>query len=143
MPKTNVVLRQLASLNHMNLYELRDKYAEMYGCETKMTSAEFLRRRLAYRIQEIYYGGLTDEENHILAQIARADPASNLSKRKQAKYLPRGTILSREWHGAVYEVTATGAGTFEFKGHLYRSLSAVAELITGTKWNGREFFGVS
>ena len=143
MPEKNVVLRQLANLNQMNLYELREKYEELYGCATRATSVEYLRRRLAYRIQEIYYGGLTNEENQILAQIARADPASNLSKRKQAKYLPRGTILSREWHGAVYEVTATGAGTFEFKGHLYRSLSAVAELITGTKWNGREFFGVS
>ena len=143
MPEKNVVLRQLANLNQMNLYELREKYEELCGCATKATSVEYLRRRLAYRIQEIYYGGLTNEENQILAQIARADPASNLSKTKQAKYLPRGTILSREWHGAVYEVTATGAGTFEYKGHFYRSLSAVAEQITGTKWNGREFFGVS
>ncbi len=143
MPEKNVVLRQLASLNQMDLRELREKYEELYGCTTRVTSVEYLRRRLAYRIQEIYYGCLNDEERHILAQIARADPAANLSRKKQARYLPRGTILSREWHGAVYEVTATGAGTFEFKGHLYRSLSAVAEQITGTKWNRREFFGVA
>ena len=143
MPEKNVVLRQLASLNHMNLYELRDKYAEMYGCETKMTSAEFLRRRLAYRIQEIYYGGLSQDDQQKLEMIAETDPAANLTNKRRSGMLPRGTRLSREWHGAVYEVTATGAGTFEYKGHTYRSLSAIACLITGSKWNGKQFFGVS
>ena len=42
-----------------------------------------------------------------------------------------------------YEVTATGYGTYEYKGRTYRSLSAIALLITGSKWNGKQFFGLS
>ncbi len=142
MPEKHIVLRQLANLNRMDLKELREKYEELYGSETKATSVEFLRRRLAYRIQEVNYGGLTEEDHWKLEMIARSDPAANLATRRQTRFLPRGTRVSREWHGSVYEVTSTGTGSYEFKGRLYRSLSAVAEQITGTKWNGKQFFGV-
>ena len=143
MPEKSVVLRQLANLRLMDLDELREKYSELYGCETAMRSAEYLRRRLAYRIQEIYYGGLTEEDHRKLEKIAVNDSMANLVSKRYSKQLPRGTILSREWHGAVYEVTATGYGTYEYKGRTYRSLSAIALLITGSKWNGKQFFGLS
>ena len=143
MTEKHVVLRQLANLNHMDLNELREKYEELYGCETKMTSVEYLRRRLAYRIQEVYYGGLTEEDHQKLEKIAESDSRSNLVSQRYARTFPRGTILSREWHGMVYEVTATGSGTYDYNGRTYRSLSAIATLITGTKRNGKDFFGVS
>ncbi len=143
MADRNVILRQLANLSKMNLNELREKYEELFGCETKLKSAEFLRRRLAYRIQEVHYGGLTEDDHRRLEAIAANDSQANLINKRRATVFPRGTRLCREWHGTVYEVTATGAGTYEYNGRNYRSLSAVAEQITGTKWNGREFFGVS
>ncbi len=143
MPEKHVVLRQLANLSRMDLNELREKHEELFGCETKVKSAEFLRRRLAYRIQELYYGGLTEEDHRKLETIAATDPQANLTNKKHATVFPRGTKLSRVWHGSIYEVTATGAGTYEYNGRVYRSLSAVAEQITGTKWNGKQFFGVS
>lgn len=143
MADRNVILRQLANLSKMNLNELREKYEELFGCETKLKSAEFLRRRLAYRIQEVHYGGLSEEDHRKLEAIAANDSRANLVNKRQAKDLPRGTRLRRVWHGTVYEVTATGSGGYEYNGRIYRSLSAVTEQITGTKWNGRNFFGVS
>lgn len=143
MSDIKVVTRQLAVLSQMGLKELQEKYAELYGCETKQTSASNLRRRLAYRIQEVYYGGLTANEKEKLDKIAQKDPLANLDNMKLlAGAIPRGTRFSREWHGQVYEVIAVGNGAFEYNGCTYRSLSAVAQVITGTKWNGKKFFGI-
>jgi hypothetical protein len=52
-----------------------------------------------------------------------------------------GTRLIRDWNDRRYEVTVTYGG-FEFEGRRYRSLSAIAKVITGTHWNGRAFFGL-
>lgn len=143
MPNTNIVMRQLVALTQMGLKELQEKYEEMYGQSTDIISLRSLRQKLAYRIQEVYYGGLNDREKERLELIAQRDPVANLELANLPKdTIPRGTRFSREWHGKVYEVIATGSGTYEYAGQYYRSLSSVATAITGTKWNGNKFFGV-
>ncbi len=138
------VLIMLTDLYRMNVQELRSRFVELFGFETNQKSVKTLRRRLAYRIQEAYYGGLTSEERNTLSRIADRDPKANLdSVQASPNLLQRGTRLSREWHGKVYEVIATGDGKYEYAGSLYRSLSAVAGVITGSKWSGRKFFGLS
>jgi hypothetical protein len=52
-----------------------------------------------------------------------------------------GTLLIREYKGVEYVVTVTRAG-FDYQGRPYQSLSAIARAITGTRWNGRAFFGL-
>ncbi len=52
-----------------------------------------------------------------------------------------GTKLIKEYKGRKYEVLAADRG-FEYNGELYKSLSAIANKITGTRWNGKKFFGV-
>ena len=54
----------------------------------------------------------------------------------------RGTKLYRIWKGKQYEVTVGAHGKYIFNGEMYKSLSAVARTITGTRWNGKLFFGV-
>lgn len=54
----------------------------------------------------------------------------------------RGTRYQRVWKGKKYEVIVLGDGTFEYDGTVYQSLSAIAREITGTRWNGKLFFGV-
>lgn len=145
MTDNGLMMRQLVELNSMNLDQLREKYAELYGEETKNASVRGLRQRLAYRVQEVFLGGLSPEDERKLEAIALRDPTANLeSKTAPVKrgVIPCGTRFSREWHGKVYEVIATGRGTFEYKGCYYRSLSAVAKKITGTNWNGKKFFGI-
>jgi hypothetical protein len=106
----------------------------LYGTEPPNSSREFLRRRLAYRVQEIVYGGL---EATLKAELT----ADSVPDRKMAGVLRDGTKIVREWHGREYEVTVRGA-RYEYNGKLYRSLSGVARAITGTNWNGNEFFGI-
>lgn len=52
-----------------------------------------------------------------------------------------GTKLIRDFKGIKYEVLKTDSG-FEYNGKVYKSLSAVANEITGTRWNGKKFFGL-
>ena len=79
----------------------------------------------------------------ILEGIADRDPLANLrttTVKKHAKV--RGTKLYRIWKGKQYEVLIGKNGKFIFNGEVFKSLSAVANRITGTKWNGKAFFGV-
>jgi hypothetical protein len=143
----NSVLRQLAALQKMSLPELREKWLDLYGAEPPEYRSTFFRKRLAYRIQELFYGGLSEEAQEKLAETAKNDPATVLAKGGvKKKFNPAwdirpGTRLIREWRGRDYEVLATEKG-FEFNGRSYRSLTAIANEITGTKWSGLVFFGL-
>jgi hypothetical protein len=103
-------------------------------------------RRLAYRIQELAYGGLSDETKAELERIAEEDErqrqGARAERRKPKDTHPTpGTRLVREWNGRRFEVTATEGG-FEYSGRKYRSLSAIAKAITGAHWSGPQFFGL-
>ena len=142
------VLRQLAALQDMPLTELQEKWRDLYGTEPPNFQPQFMKKRLAYRIQELFYGGLSQEAQDKLAEAAENDSMANLVRRenkvkdayRSGKILP-GTRLLREWNGNKYEVVAKEKG-FEYDGRDFRSLSAVAFEITGTKWNGPVFFGL-
>ena len=100
---------------------------------------------IAYARQERRYGGLAKpvarELDRLLARVLR-DGATDGSQPPTTTPLPRtGTILVREWHGALHHVTVVEGG-FLWNGKTYRSLSSTARAITGTKWNGPRFFGM-
>jgi hypothetical protein len=143
------VLRQLAALQTMKLPELQEKWRDLYGTEPPNFKSTFLKKRLAYRIQELFYGGLSEDAKSRLAVFAGNDSMANIIRQKgenesstsRRKILP-GTRFFREWNDERYEVVALEKG-FEYNGKKFRSLSAVAQEITGTKWNGRLFFGVT
>lgn len=54
-----------------------------------------------------------------------------------------GTRLLRDWQGQTHEVVAESSGQFLYGGTTYRSLSAIARKITGTRWSGPVFFGIA
>lgn len=137
------VKRQLELLDLMNQAELREKFCELFGFEPGQTNIVNLRRRLAYRIQELHFGGLSDNDKEILTRIADGDPMANLQNKAKGMISKlRGTRYQRVWKGKKYEVIVLGDGTFEYDGTVYQSLSAIAREITGTRWNGKLFFGV-
>ena len=137
------IKRQIDRIYRMNLAELREKFNELFGFEPGQTNIVNLRRRLAYRIQELHFGGLSDNDKEILIRIADGDPMANLqNKAKNGVSHVCGTRYQRVWKGKKYEVTALGNGKFEYDGTVYQSLSAIAREITGTRWNGKLFFGV-
>ena len=131
--KDESVRRQLLTLAGMTRPQLCDKWRDLYGSEPPNSSREFLRRRLAYRIQEIMYGGL-DPALKAALTVGNAPV-------KPTSALRDGTKIVREWHGREYEVIVRGE-KYEYNGKLYRSLSGVARAITNTNWNGNEFFGI-
>ena len=140
------VLRQLAVLQNLNLEQLQEKWLDLYGSKPPNYKKQFLIKRLAYRIQELYYGGLSESAKLHLANVAANDPMVTLLKKKRAinkeddSILP-GTRFVRIWKGRRYEVIVRENG-FEFEGKIYRSVSAVASKITGAHWNGKVFFGL-
>ena len=140
------VLRQLATLETMTLEQLHEQWRDLYGGEPPHYRRRFLIKRLAYRIQELFYGGLSEAAKARLQQVARGDPVARVdgrvsgNPRSKADILP-GTRFVRIWKDRRHEVLAHENG-FEYDGRIFRSLSAVARDITGTRWNGRLFFGL-
>ena len=141
--KRLLVRKQIALANSMTMPELQAKFLELHGFDCGQTSPRNLRKRIAYRVQEIYFGGLSAADAEILDTIADNDPLANLEQ-VPARRLTKTPVtrFCRVWKGIMHELIAIGDGTFEYDGNRYKSLSAVARKITGTRWNGKLFFGV-
>ena len=141
--KMSTVLRQVAGLDDMDLRQLRERWRELFDAEPPTYGRAMLMKRLAYRIQELAYGGLGDDVRDQMDRILDGAGYDEMGRKgninKRAGPIP-GTLLIREWKGGRHEVTALENG-FEYRGRRFRSLSAVAFHITGTKWNGPAFFG--
>ena len=142
---TNTILKQIADLPRLSVAELKERWRLLYGSDPpNYNQKNYLVKRLAYRIQELAYGGLSDaaksKMQDILEQHGYDDEAAAPIQRKENNTPLVGTRFIREWNGNRYEVTVVKNG-FEYEGRLYRSLSAIAKEITGTHWNGRLFFG--
>ena len=117
-----------------------------YGEEPPQYKKQFLIKRLAYRIQELFYGGLSEQAKVHLQQAAKEDAVATVNRRipeerKSNEAILPGTRLVRIWNDRRYEVIVLADG-YEFEGRTFRSLSAVAREITGTRWNGKVFFGL-
>jgi hypothetical protein len=139
----DIVLAQLAALKAAPVTVLKQKWRELFDREPPPYNRRFLEARLAYRIQELAYGGLSQET------IARFDALADeftgkTSKRRGSLLQTRpiaGTRLIREWRSVEHCVTVRQED-FEYQGRPYKSLSAIARQITGTRWNGLVFFGL-
>ena len=137
MNKDEMLNYQLAALEDMNVAELKARFLELYGFECGATNAKGLRNRIAYKLQEIYLGGLSEEDRNLLEKLAEKDPAANLNFKDVRPRPPvKGARLRKEWKGKTYEVIVQDDGSFEYEGEIYRSLSSIAGVITGTHWNG-------
>jgi hypothetical protein len=138
----------IAELQQLPMRDLRDRWRALIGTDPPRYNRGFLVRRLAYRIQELAHGGLSQAArtrmDELLAEAGCDQLGSPQVKRQIARgrrEMPiAGTRLIREWNGQPHEVTAVPGG-FAYRGRRYRSLTAIAELITGTHWNGPAFFG--
>jgi hypothetical protein len=139
---------QLAELEALPMAALQARWRSLLGSDPPRYNRGFLIRRLAHRLQELAYGGLSHAARarmeELLAQ-AGCDEMGRLAARPPTRGRREqpvaGTRLLREWNGEVHEVTAV-AGGFAYRGRRYRSLSIIAAAITGTHWNGPAFFGL-
>ena len=141
---TDTVLTQLAALKAAPIGALKQKWRDLFESEPPPYNRRFLEHRLAYRIQELTYGGLKPETVRRLRDLAETlDGGKTEARRRRADHdRPiAGTRLIREYQGVEHCVTVRHDG-FEYQGLPYKSLSAIARAITGTRWNGRIFFGL-
>jgi hypothetical protein len=140
---TDTVLAHLAALKTAPIAALKDKWRELFDKEPPPYNRRFLEHRLAYRIQELTYGGLKPETLKRLRELGEHFDGGDPKRRRQpASDRPiSGTRLIREYQGVEHCVTVRDED-FEYQGRPYKSLSAIARAITGTRWNGFLFFGL-
>src|SRR5690242_15818863 len=137
------VLAQIGALKSMDARALKARWRELFDTEPPPYNRRFLESRLAYRIQELAYGGLSRDTLERLQAMAKQYATRDPAERKAKPTLRpvNGTKLIREWQGVEHCVTVR-TNDFEYLGRPYKSLSSVAREITGTKWNGWVFFGL-
>jgi len=145
---SSTVLKQIAALGRASTADLQERWRQLMGAEPPHYNRDFLVKRLAHRLQELAYGGLSGEARAQMNQLLDEAGYNELGglraggKPRARPDLPVvGTRLVREWDGQRHEVTVVPGG-FEYRGRRYRSLSAIASAITGTHWNGLRFFGL-
>ena len=153
------IAAQIQVLRKMTVAELRVKHLELFGTETRSRHKDQLFKRLAWRVQELEHGGLSERAKRWAQQIANDLDTRILPPRKPKsgadpvhEVLPMhapsgnihpapGTILTRGYRGEIHQVIVLDQG-FEYRGKMYRSLSGIAKEITGSVWSGPLFFNL-
>ncbi len=131
------IIRQIIELDHKSVSDMRQLYNEIMPKKCAANAnKEYLRPRIAYRLQELSLGSLSEESKSKLLKIA---DGSSLDSLKRHTDLMTGTKICRQWNGTVYEVEVL-KDCFEYCGQKFKSLSSIARKITGTRWNGPKFF---
>ena len=143
----------LAALPGLGTIELRAEWRRLYRQTPPLLSRDLLVRALAHRTQELAHGGLTRATQRRLRALAEtsagadtadadASVATGPTPAPRPVTLSPGARLVREWGGRTHVVTVTPDG-LEHAGQRYRSLSQIAQVITGAHWSGPRFFGLT
>ncbi len=140
---TDSVVARVAALSSASAADLKQMWRDLFHQEPPPFNRRFLETRLAYRIQELAYGGLKRETQKRLELLGeQLDGGKREIRRRRRDNRPiAGTRLIREWQGSPCEVLV-GVDYFEYQGRPYKSLSSIAKAITGTNRNGWAFFGL-
>ena len=156
------VLTEIESLRRAGMADLRKKYREVFQEETRCKHREHLLRRIAWRLQALAEGDLSERARGRAHQIAQdgdlrinaprdfftmggeqVQTTGDRNRREQDRRLPLpGALLTRKWKGRTILVEVLAKG-FRHENRQYSSLSAIATAITGTRWNGVAFFGLT
>jgi hypothetical protein len=140
---TDTIVARIAALKTTPTPELKKQWRDLFDGDPPPYNRRFLESRLAYRIQELAYGGLKPSTIERLEALGEQLDGGNVEvRRRRVDDRPiAGTRLIREYQGVEHCVTVLVDG-YEYQGRPYRSLSAIARAITGTRWNGWTFFAL-
>jgi hypothetical protein len=155
------VIKVIDELPQSKVAALKKRYRELFGEESKSSNKQFLFRRIAWRLQANAEGDLSERARRRATEIAddrdlrlraprefvtRPDPAAMSVDRtrppKDGRLPAAGSLLTRRVGDRQIVVKVLGDG-FEYESRRYRSLSAIAREVTGTRWNGLLFFGLA
>jgi hypothetical protein len=133
---------QIGRLESLSIKQLRSRWTEAYGMPPPARwHRDFVVRGLAHRLQEDALGGLAPALRQRLVRLSLAVERDGGDHFFAAPQVKPGTRLIRQWHGAIHQVTVL-ENDFAYRGERYPSLSAIARMITGTRWSGPAFFGL-
>ncbi len=153
-----IKLTGIMELKEKTLDELQAKHQELFpGQPAPSNNKVYLWRKIAYRLQELEYGGIsTEAQSKIQELIQQYDPIDNktlrpdnaLEERPKKTKLSRdkrlpisGTVIIKEYKGIKIEIKILESG-FEYHNKVYKSLTAIAKDVTGAHWNGYLFFNL-
>jgi hypothetical protein len=160
-PMKESLISKIMAMKDLPSKELQERYEALFhGKKSPINNRTYLWRRIAYKMQEIEYGGLPKEaQNKLQELISEHDPINDKSLRHEKvlsetqaiktkskpvrdRRLPiPGTIITKEYKGTKIQVKTLEKG-FEYQNKVYRSLTAIAKEITGAHWNGFLFFNI-
>ena len=152
------IVSQIMALKEMPVADLQKKYEEMFdGKKATSTNQTYLWKRIAYRIQEMQNGGLSEKSrarieelikehdpinNKVLRPDVDLENSSNNKLKSRDSRLPiPGTIITKQYKGTTLQVKVLEKG-FEYNGKFFKSLTGLAKEITGLHWSGYNFFGL-
>jgi Protein of unknown function (DUF2924) len=153
---------QIQGLRQMTTRQLRGKYRELFGQDSHSNHKDYLFRRVAWRLQAVGEGGLSERARQWARDLAQdadlrlcgrkggvqraaGQPGLHVaaaSRRADPRVPVCGTRLVKQYHQQTLTVTVLEEG-FQYGGRVYKSLSAIAREVTGTQWNGYVFFGLT
>lgn len=153
------LLTAISDLNHLNVSALKTQYRDLFGEDSRSSNKQFLVRRIAWRLQARAQGNLSERARKRITEIAEetdfrirapsrflAIPgqavASAHGTQNDLRLPPPGTEIRKRFGNRDIVVKVLPKG-FEYKHQQYRSLSAIAREVTGTRWNGLLFFGLT
>jgi hypothetical protein len=151
------IVNEVAALQRLSVGQLRQRFAELFGEATAASNRTWLLKRIAWRIQALAEGDLSERARQRAAELARdadlrlnppqsktttttppAEPVS-IPRPVDQRLPPPGTILTRPYKGQLVQVQVLTDG-FAYAGRVFPSLSAVAKAVTGSHTNGFLFF---
>ena len=151
------IVHEVATLERLTVGQLRQRFAELFGEATQASNRTWLVKRIAWLLQALAEGDLSERARRRAAELARdADLRLNPPQRQATataatpepartpapvddRLPPPGTILTRPYKGQLVQVQVLTEG-FAYAGRVYPSLSAVAKAVTGSHTNGYHFF---
>jgi hypothetical protein len=156
-------LPTINDLPRMGAPQLQAVHRELFGAEHPIANCQHLRRKIAWQLQAAKDGGLPESvRQYAIAMVLNSELRVRISKNASRRFarvpleqtvtttvvqswdarLPMpGCLIVKKYKTQTIVVKVRNHG-FEYDGRQFRSLSAIAGEITGTRWNGFAFFGL-
>jgi Protein of unknown function (DUF2924) len=152
----DAVRTQIENLRNEKTKALKARYRELFGEDSHSSNHAHLFRRIAWRLQALAEGDLSERARQRAVELAvdvdiRLRPPREFWKElasgsetppRDARLPPSGTVLTRQFQGRLIRAKVLDDG-FEYAGRKYQSLSSITLKVTGTRWNGFTFFGLT
>ncbi len=138
----NKLEAKLEALATMSPAQLRGEWLQLFRKAAPGVTPHLLALAMAHHLQEKALGRLASEHVRELGRLAGKYAATGKINEDPAAILKVGTRLVRDWHGTPHQVLIRDDG-YLYGERVYRSLSQIARVITGTNWSGPRFFGLN